>query len=123
MPLGVDEATAVVFHHMPDVQSGDPTIRRELDGGAIERKDEIARANVADGRGASAGGEHRREYALQENSGSHRRYCCSVKPTAQPNQLSAFAVTAPGLEAICAGELAALGIQATAEEGGVAWSG
>jgi putative N6-adenine-specific DNA methylase len=37
--------------------------------------------------------------------------------------LSCFAVTAPGLEQICASELTALGIRCKAEEGGVAWSG
>jgi putative N6-adenine-specific DNA methylase len=46
-----------------------------------------------------------------------------VKPSIPPNRLSAFAVTAPGLEAICARELATLGIDGIAEEGGVAWSG
>jgi putative N6-adenine-specific DNA methylase len=46
-----------------------------------------------------------------------------VKPTNQPNQLSAFAVTAPGLEALCASELAALHIRGVAEEGGVAFKG
>lgn len=39
------------------------------------------------------------------------------------NRLAAFAVTAPGLEVLCAAELAALGIAAKADEGGVAWSG
>jgi putative N6-adenine-specific DNA methylase len=34
-----------------------------------------------------------------------------------------FAVTAPGLEPVCAAELRALGIGAAAEPGGVAWSG
>lgn len=37
--------------------------------------------------------------------------------------LPTFAVTAPGLEAICAAELRALGIGAAAEPGGVAWEG
>jgi len=46
-----------------------------------------------------------------------------VKPSKQPNRLSAFAVTAPGLEPICAAELLALGIRGTVEEGGVAWKG
>ena len=41
----------------------------------------------------------------------------------QPNQLDVFAVTAPGLEPLCAGELAALGISPTVQDGGVAWSG
>lgn len=40
-----------------------------------------------------------------------------------PNQLSAFAVTAPGLEPICAAELRALGLSPKVEEGGVAWTG
>ena len=47
----------------------------------------------------------------------------TVKPSVQPNRHSAFAVTAPGLEPICARELAGLGIDGTVEEGGVAWSG
>jgi len=47
----------------------------------------------------------------------------AVKPSKQPNRLSVFAVTAPGLEPICAGELRALGIRGTIEEGGVAWKG
>lgn len=37
--------------------------------------------------------------------------------------LDAFAVTAPGLEPICAAELAALGIRGRVVEGGVAWRG
>lgn len=39
------------------------------------------------------------------------------------DRLSLFAVTAPGLEALAAAELAALGITATPEPGGVAWEG
>ncbi|HEY7394886.1 MAG TPA: class I SAM-dependent RNA methyltransferase [Gemmatimonadaceae bacterium] len=46
-----------------------------------------------------------------------------MKPSRQQNQLSAFAVTAPGLETICARELAELGIRGRVSEGGVAWSG
>lgn len=46
-----------------------------------------------------------------------------MKLTASPNQLSIFAVTAPGLEPLCAGELRRLGIRGRAEEGGVAWRG
>jgi putative N6-adenine-specific DNA methylase len=46
-----------------------------------------------------------------------------VKPSRQPNQISAFAVTAPGLESICAAELTALDISNTVEAGGVSWSG
>jgi putative N6-adenine-specific DNA methylase len=46
-----------------------------------------------------------------------------VKPSRQPSQISAFAVTAPGLESICAAELTALDIAGTPEEGGVAWTG
>jgi putative N6-adenine-specific DNA methylase len=38
-------------------------------------------------------------------------------------ELSLFAVTAPGLEAVCAAELAALGMAGDAVEGGVAWRG
>ena len=38
-------------------------------------------------------------------------------------QLSLFAVTAPGLEALAATELVALGISAAVEPGGVAWQG
>ncbi|HMA25409.1 MAG TPA: THUMP domain-containing protein, partial [Gemmatimonadaceae bacterium] len=41
----------------------------------------------------------------------------------QPNQLDVFAVTAPGLEPLCAGELAGLGVSPTVQDGGVAWSG
>jgi putative N6-adenine-specific DNA methylase len=41
----------------------------------------------------------------------------------RPNQLDAFAVTAPGLEALCAAELRALGITATVQDGGAAWTG
>jgi putative N6-adenine-specific DNA methylase len=54
---------------------------------------------------------------------SHGVIVVAVKPSKQPNRLSAFAVTAPGLEPICAAELKALGIRATIEEGGVAWKG
>ncbi len=41
----------------------------------------------------------------------------------EPNQLDVFAVTAPGLEPLCAGELAGLGVSPTVQDGGVAWSG
>ena len=41
----------------------------------------------------------------------------------RPNQLDVFAVTAPGLEPLCVAELKAIGIAATAQEGGAAWSG
>lgn len=41
----------------------------------------------------------------------------------QPNRLSAFAVTAPGIESISAAELRALGIEAKVEDGGVSWTG
>lgn len=37
--------------------------------------------------------------------------------------MSAFAVTAPGLETLCAAELASIGIHGKAVEGGVAWTG
>jgi putative N6-adenine-specific DNA methylase len=46
-----------------------------------------------------------------------------VNPTNRPNQLSAFAVTALGLEKLCASELADLGIRGLPEEGGVAFRG
>jgi putative N6-adenine-specific DNA methylase len=46
-----------------------------------------------------------------------------VKTSPPPNSLSIFAVTAPGLEPLCAGELAALGLRGRVEEGGVAWRG
>jgi putative N6-adenine-specific DNA methylase len=46
-----------------------------------------------------------------------------VSGFSQPNQLDAFAVTAPGLEPLCAAELNAIGIAATAQDGGAAWSG
>jgi putative N6-adenine-specific DNA methylase len=46
-----------------------------------------------------------------------------VKSSARPNQIDAFAVTAPGLEPLCAAELAALGIHARTIDGGVAWRG
>lgn len=39
------------------------------------------------------------------------------------DRLSLFAITAPGLEALCAAELRALGIAGAAEPGGVAWEG
>jgi putative N6-adenine-specific DNA methylase len=41
----------------------------------------------------------------------------------QRNHVDAFAVTAPGLEAICAGEAATLGVRPKIVEGGVAWRG
>lgn len=41
----------------------------------------------------------------------------------QPSLLDVFAVTAPGLETLCAAELAKLGVRGTVVEGGVAWSG
>jgi putative N6-adenine-specific DNA methylase len=37
--------------------------------------------------------------------------------------LNIFAITAPGLEAVCAAELRAMGIAGAAEPGGVAWTG
>lgn len=40
-----------------------------------------------------------------------------------PNQLAAFAVTAPGLEPLCAAELERLRIRGDVEPGGVAWAG
>jgi putative N6-adenine-specific DNA methylase len=46
-----------------------------------------------------------------------------VKSPKSPNLLSAFAVTAPGLEPVCAAELAALGLRGKTTEGGVAWTG
>lgn len=46
-----------------------------------------------------------------------------VSGVSQHNQLDAFAVTAPGIEALCAAELNAIGIAGTVQEGGVAWSG
>lgn len=46
-----------------------------------------------------------------------------MKPTKEPNQLDAFAVTALGLESICAAELKALGLPAKAIDGGVVWRG
>jgi len=39
------------------------------------------------------------------------------------NRLPLFAVAAPGLEALCAAELRALGMDAAAEPGGAAWEG
>ena len=47
----------------------------------------------------------------------------AVNSSRTPNQLSAFAVTAPGLEPICAAELERLQISAIVEPGGVAWTG
>jgi putative N6-adenine-specific DNA methylase len=41
----------------------------------------------------------------------------------QPNRLSLFAVTAPGLEPLCAAELEALGERPKVEDGGVSWQG
>jgi len=41
----------------------------------------------------------------------------------QPNRQTAFAVTAPGLESLCAAELRGLGIRATGDDGGVEWDG
>ena len=51
------------------------------------------------------------------------RYVGSVTVIHQLNRVDAFAVTAPGLEAICAGEAVALGVRPTVGEGGVAWRG
>jgi putative N6-adenine-specific DNA methylase len=45
-----------------------------------------------------------------------------VSTSSQPNRLSAFAVTAPGVETICAAELRALGIDGTVEDGGISWT-
>jgi putative N6-adenine-specific DNA methylase len=46
-----------------------------------------------------------------------------VKSSYRPNQHTAFAVTAPGLESLCAAELRGLEVRATADEGGVQWDG
>lgn len=46
-----------------------------------------------------------------------------MKSSNRPNQHSAFAVTAPGLEPLCAAELRGLEIRATVEDGGVRWDG
>jgi putative N6-adenine-specific DNA methylase len=46
-----------------------------------------------------------------------------VKSSRRPNQVEAFAVTALGLEELCAAELGALGIRAKAVEGGAFWNG
>jgi putative N6-adenine-specific DNA methylase len=54
---------------------------------------------------------------------SHRVIVVAVKPSSAPNQLDAFAVTAPGLEPLCAAELERLRISGVVERGGVAWSG
>ena len=46
-----------------------------------------------------------------------------MKSSKQQNQLEVFAVTAPGLEPLCANELSSLNIRAKAVEGGVLWRG
>jgi putative N6-adenine-specific DNA methylase len=47
-----------------------------------------------------------------------------MTPEMEPSDtLPLFAVTAPGLEALCAAELRAMGIDAAPEPGGVAWEG
>lgn len=46
-----------------------------------------------------------------------------MKSSNRPNQHEAFAVTAPGLEAICAAELRGLDIRGNIEDGGVGWTG
>jgi len=46
-----------------------------------------------------------------------------VKSSTQPNQHTAFAVTAPGLEPLCAAELKGLEVRCRVEDGGVQWSG
>jgi putative N6-adenine-specific DNA methylase len=46
-----------------------------------------------------------------------------VKNSVPPNQLEAFAVTAPGLEPLTARELATLGIHGKVLDGGVGWRG
>lgn len=43
--------------------------------------------------------------------------------TNRRNHIDAFAVTAPGLEPLCAGELSALGVRPRVQVGGVAWRG
>ena len=51
------------------------------------------------------------------------RYVGAVNVIHQRNRVDAFAVTAPGLEAICAAEAADLGVRPKVAEGGVAWRG
>jgi putative N6-adenine-specific DNA methylase len=46
-----------------------------------------------------------------------------VKSSTRPNQHTAFAVTAPGLESLCAAELKGLEIRCRPDDGGVEWSG
>ena len=47
----------------------------------------------------------------------------SSRSKAQSKTLTCFAVTAPGIERICATELEQLGVRPTVEEGGVTWTG
>src|SRR5687767_12335981 len=54
------------------------------------------------------------------------RPCFQLDPTAMPaadERFPLFAVTAPGLEELCAHELRRMGAAAVAEPGGVAWEG
>jgi putative N6-adenine-specific DNA methylase len=46
-----------------------------------------------------------------------------VKSSTRPNQHTAFAVTAPGLEPLCAAELKGLEVRCRPEDGGVQWNG
>lgn len=46
-----------------------------------------------------------------------------MKSSNRPNHHTAFAVTAPGLEPLCAAELRGLEVRASVEEGGVEWDG
>jgi putative N6-adenine-specific DNA methylase len=55
--------------------------------------------------------------------GASWRYLAGVKSSTQPNQHTAFAVTAPGLEPLCAAELKGLEVRCRVEDGGVQWSG
>jgi putative N6-adenine-specific DNA methylase len=56
-------------------------------------------------------------------AGASWRYLAGVKSSTQPNQHTAFAVTAPGLEPLCAAELKGLEVRCRVEDGGVQWSG
>jgi putative N6-adenine-specific DNA methylase len=68
------------------------------------------------GAGRTAGGGKRLAPRL---AGAH---ACAVE-TNDAGALDLYAVTAPGLEEVCAGELRALGIAAAAGSGGVSWRG
>src|SRR5205823_4604868 len=107
--LGVDE---VGISTLGDVERRNPDPRA---AGAVE--------GLVEG---AVEGEHPVERASKSASGQHGRFLHENVLISGPplrRRLACFAAVAPGLEALALAEARALGLPATEEEGGVAWTG